>query len=140
MIEYRKFGPERIEEACRIYEEIGWRSYLGDMDKLISAFERSDLIIGAFDDEYLVGFVRCICDGEYILFVQDLIVRTAYRRQGIGKALMEKAAEAYPDVKRIALITDADDKVSNAFYQAIGMIGDCNGSPVTHYFRERGNR
>ena len=76
MIEYKEFRSELIEEICRIYQENQWRNYLGDKDKLSRAFERSLYVLGAFDEGNLVGFVRCVGDSEYILYVQDLIVKT----------------------------------------------------------------
>ena len=88
MIEYKEFRSELIEEICRIYQENQWRNYLGDKDKLSRAFERSLYVLGAFDEGNLVGFMRCVGDSEYILYVQDLIVKPTHYRQGIRKALI----------------------------------------------------
>ena len=83
-----------------------------------------------------MGFARCVSDGEYIAYVQDLIVHSAYQRRGIGRALMERVSARYEGVRQFALITDKDDEDSNAFYRAIGMVSECNGFPVNHYFRK----
>ena len=135
MIEYREFGSELIDEAYKIYEENRWESYLNNKAKLSRAFESSLLVIGAFEDGRLVGFVRCVGDAEYIVYVQDLIVRPTHHRQGIGRELMKLASDAFPAVRQFVLITDSDDAVSNAFYKAIGMSPDCNGYPINAYFR-----
>ena len=137
MIEYREFRSEFIDEAYKIYEENRWESYLGDKEKLSRAFENSLRIIGAFEDGRLVGFVRCIGDAEYIIYVQDLIVRPTHQRKGIGRELMRRLSEAFPAIRQFVLITDSDDEVSNAFYRAIGMSPDCNGYPINAYFRAR---
>lgn len=105
MIEYKEFRSELIEEICRIYQENQWRNYLGDKDKLSRAFERSLYVLGAFDEGNLVGFVRCVGDSEYILYVQDLIVKPTHYRQGIGKALMARVSEKYSSVRQFVLIT-----------------------------------
>ncbi len=136
MIRYERFGPERIEEAYEIYEENGWTAYLGDREKLVRAFENSLYLLGAFEDDRLIGFVRCVGDEEYILYVQDLIVRPSHQRQGIGTELMRRISERYPSVRQFVLITDGGDEASNAFYEAIGMVRELGGSPVNHYFRE----
>lgn len=136
MIEYREFGPERTEEAAVIYRDRDWQSYLGDSEKLSRAFANSAYLLGAFDGDRLVGFARCVSDGEYISYVQDLIVHSAYQRRGIGRALMERVSARYEGVRQFALITDKDDEDSNAFYRAIGMVSECNGFPVNHYFRK----
>ena len=135
MIEYREFGSELIDEAYKIYEANGWISYLNNREKLSRAFECSLYVLGAFEDDELVGFVRCIGDAEYIIYVQDLIVNPSHQRKGIGRELMKQASDKFPEVRQFVLITDKDDKVSNAFYQAIGMSSDCKGYPINAYFR-----
>lgn len=135
MIEYKEIRSEYMEEAYKIYEENHWESYLHHKDKLTRAFEKSLYIVGAFENDRLVGFARCVGDAEYILYVQDLIVKPEYQRKGIGKELMRLVSEAFPTVRQFVLITDADDKISNEFYQAIGMSRDCNGYPINTYFR-----
>lgn len=137
MIEYKEFRSELINEVYSIYEENQWKSYLGDKEKLSRAFEQSPYLLGAFEEGNLVGFVRCIGDSEYILYVQDLIVKPSYYRQGIGKALMARVAEKYSSVRQFVLITDEDDEASNAFYRAIGLVKSGSRFPVNLYFRER---
>ena len=136
MIEYREFGPERAEEAAAIYRDRDWQSYLGDGEKLARAFASSAYLLGAFDGGRLVGFARCVSDGEYIVYVQDLIVLSDHQRRGIGRALMERVSARYEGVRQFVLITDADDETANAFYRTIGMVSECNGYPVNHYFRK----
>lgn len=121
MITYKEFGTERMGEVMKIYERAGWSAYLNDHGKLVRAFENSLYILGAFEDAKLVGFIRCVGDGEHILYVQDLIVDVEFKRRGIGKALLQKAMEKYEDVRMFTLITDAGDEHANAFYQTVGM-------------------
>ena len=134
-MEYEEFGSEKIDEIYAIYEANEWESYLNDKERLKKAFEKSLYVLGAFDEGKLVGFVRCIGDEEYIVYVQDLIVLPEHRRQGIGRRLMEEVLKRYEKVRQFVLITDEDDEVSNAFYKAIGLSDTCNGYPVNHYFR-----
>lgn len=135
MLNYKTFGSERIEEIYTIYQQNGWQSYLGNKAKLAKAFDNSLYILGAFDNDKLVGFVRCIGDDQYILYVQDLIVSPSYHRQGIGSALMQKVLQRYNTIRQFVLITDSDDKIANAFYKSIDLVQDCNGYEVNHYFR-----
>ena len=44
-----------------------------------------------------------------------------YKRQGIGRALLQAAMEKYACVRMFALVTDAADPVSNAFYRTAGL-------------------
>ena len=128
MLTYREFGAECLAEVQEIYAACGWTSYLGDEDKLRRALERSLFLLG--------GVVRCVGDGEHILYVQDLIVRPALQRKGIGWALMRQVSERFAGVRQFLLITDAEDAVSNAFYRAIGLKTTLGGYPCTAYFRD----
>ena len=134
MITYREINTEYMDEVTKIYENAGWLAYLGDKEKLSRAFSNSLYILGAFDENKLMGFVRCVGDGEHIVYVQDLIVDVEYKRQGIGKSLMEKAKEKFTNVRMFTLITDSMDEVSNSFYKTIGYKKYCDGGLVG-YFR-----
>ena len=121
MEEYRAFGAEELSRVQALYEDAGWIAYLGQPERLARAFGRSLYILGAFRDGILIGFIRCVGDGEHIVYVQDLIVDGRYRRQGIGRSLLWRAREAYRHVRTFALTADASDKNAAAFYRTIGM-------------------
>jgi len=134
MIEYKEFDVKYIDEVTKIYEKAGWLAYLGDKEKLIRTFNNSLYIIGAFEENKLVGFIRCVGDGEHIVYVQDLIIDVEYKRQGIGRALIDKVMDKFSSVRMFTLITDLADEVSNSFYKAIGFKKlDDNG--LVGYFR-----
>jgi ribosomal protein S18 acetylase RimI-like enzyme len=50
--------------------------------------------IGAWDGQRLVGAIRLLSDGYEWTVVTDIIVDPAYRRRGIGRELMHRAASA----------------------------------------------
>ena len=92
-------------------------------------------MLGAFDDGLLVGFIRCVGDGEHIVFIQDLIVDPNYYRRGIGGNLYNLVSHHFKDVRTFLLITDADDTRSNSFYQAMGMTDNNKICPLKTYIR-----
>ena len=102
--------------------------------KLARAFHNSLYILGAFEEGKLIGFVRCVGDGEHILLVQDLIVDKKHRRQRIGTALFKRVWEKYADVRMFQVITDLYDEADNRFYQSFGMKKLAEGDMVA-YFR-----
>ncbi len=122
MIEYKELTSESLTAIKSLYQQHGWMAYLQDDAKLIRAFDSSLYILGACEGDKLVGFVRCVGDGEHIVMVQDLIVAETYLRKGIGRELMRKVYERFADVRMLMLLTDAMDERANAFYQSIGMI------------------
>lgn len=134
MITYKEFDASLLDEVKDIYATQQWNSYLKNDEKLRAAFDNSLYLLGAFDGEFLVGFVRCVGDGEHIVLVQDLIVRPGYQRKGIGTALFQAVWDRYIDVRMFHVLTDIEDEVDNHFYQAFGMKKLEEGH-VVGYFR-----
>ena len=120
MINYKEFKNEYIEQVMSIYRMEGWDIYT-DTDKVMRAFDMSLFILGAFEQKKLLGFIRCIGDGEYDVSVSDLIVDKAYRRQGIGKTLFKIASERFANIENFTLVTGLEETVNNMFYRAAGM-------------------
>lgn len=121
MIIYKEFDSTLIEAVKDIYAKESWNAYLKDDNKLIRAFDNSLYILGAFDDDRLVAFIRCIGDGEHILLVQDLIVDPEYQQRGIGGYLFKTIMDKYSDTRMFMTITDIEDMIDNKFYKSFNM-------------------
>ena len=133
MIQYKEFDSSLIERVKEIYALEGWRAYLNSDEKLVRAFDNSLYLLGAFDSDKLVGFVRCVGDGEHILLVQDLIVDKAYQKQGIGTKLFKTVWDKYKDVRMFQVNTDLEDEVDNHFYKSMGMKPLEEGNMISYY-------
>ena len=133
MIEYKEFGLEEFEKIKEIYEKEGWSAYLRDDEALKRAFTGSMYCLGAFDRGELVGFVRCVGDGEHIVLVQDLIIAPEYQKQRIGTTLFKKVWDKYSHVRMFHVVTDIEDEVDNHFYQSFGMKPLSEGHMVSYY-------
>ena len=68
----------------------------------------------------LVGVLLGLTDFAYWLYVTDLGVDRAYERQGIGRALMQKALELAGGEKDIAVYLIANENAV-PFYEKLGM-------------------
>lgn len=134
MITYKEFDASLLEEVKEIYRSVYWQSYLQDDEMLKSAFDNSLNLLGAFDGEMLVGFARCVGDGEHIVLVQDLAVRPEYQKRRIGTTLFQMVWDKYKDVRMFQVVTDLEDEVDNHFYQSFGMKKLEEGHMVS-YFR-----
>ena len=110
---------DRIKE---IYASEHWNAYLRDDKKLERAFANSYLFVGAYIEEKLVGFVRCVGDGEHIIVVQDLIVDVSFQKKGIGTKLFQHVLDRFKEVRMFFVITDLYDEVDNRFYQTNGLV------------------
>lgn len=134
MIVYKEFDNTLMERVKEIYALEGWTAYLNSDEKLMRAFDNSLYVLGAFDDDKLVGFVRCVGDGEHILLVQDLIVDKVFQKQGIGTVLFKTIWDRYKDVRMFQVNTDLEDEVDNHFYKSMGMKPLVEGHMIS-YFR-----
>ena len=134
MISYKEFGTEEIVRVKQIYESEGWTAYLKDDEALERTFMNSIYRLGAYSGNELIGFVRCVGDGEHIIMVQDLIVMPGFQRQKIGSSLLKAAWEKYSRVRMFQVNTDKDDERSNLFYMSFGMKPLADGNMVS-YFR-----
>ena len=121
MINYKEFDSSMIEEIKDIYKKESWNAYLKDDEKLIRAFDNSLYIMGEFDNCKLVGFIRCVGDGEHILVVQDLIVEPKYQQRGIGTYLFKTIMQKYSNVRMFMVVTDLEDIVDNKFYKSFNL-------------------
>ena len=121
MLECKEFGSSRLEEIKEIYKEQGWTAYLNDDEKLKRAYDKSLYVYGIFDEGKLIGFTRCVGDGEHIVVIEDLIVKAEYQRQGMGTKLLQHVFEKYADVRMLSLYTDKVDVKANNFYRKMGM-------------------
>ena len=129
-----EFGREEFERIKEIYRGENWVAYLRDDEALKRAFEKSLYCLGAYDGDKLVGFIRCVGDGEHIIFVQDLIVAADYQRQKIGTTLFRKVWDKYLHVRMFQVNTDIEDERDNLFYRSFGMKTICEGNMIS-YFR-----
>jgi ribosomal protein S18 acetylase RimI-like enzyme len=114
--EQKKFSKDDILD---LYTDAGWTNYASNFEKLENAFNNSLLIIGAWSNDTLVGLIRVIGDGETIIYIQDLLVKSSFKRQGIGSMLVKKVLSKFPNVRQKVLITD-DNEDTNLFYKSIG--------------------
>ena len=134
MISYKEFGTEEIDRVKQIYEGEGWTAYLKDDEALKRAFMNSIYCLGAYSGDELIGFIRCVGDGEHIILVQDLIVVPEFQRQRIGSSLFKATWEKFSKVRMFQVNTDIGDERDNLFYMSFGMKPIIEGNMIS-YFR-----
>ena len=115
----RKYENFHLEEIINLYQSVGWTNYLERISVLEEAYANSLCVIGAYNNEKLVGIIRAVGDGRTIVFVQDIIVLPEYQRKGIGTKLLKAVMDKYHDVYQMELLTDNTEK-TKAFYRSVG--------------------
>ena len=117
-MEIRKYDIFHLEEIINLYQSVGWTNYLERISVLEEAYANSLCVIGAYDNEKLVGIIRAVGDGQTIVFVQDIIVLPEYQRKGIGTKLLKAVMDKFHDVYQMELLTDNTEK-TKAFYRSV---------------------
>ncbi|MGT2784787.1 GNAT family N-acetyltransferase [Streptococcus merionis] len=131
---FNSFDYTDFSEAIKhLYASVGWTSYLKDESLLPSAFDQSLDLLGAFDKDQLIGFIRIVGDGQHIVLIQDLLVHPDYQKRGIGTELLKIMWNRYAHVRMFQLNTDLHDVKANAFYQSLGMVPIAEGQIISYY-------
>jgi len=93
-------------------------------NSIFRAVKNSLFNIGAFDEEELIGLIRVVGDDASIIYIQDILVKEKYQRQGIGNYLLQSVVDKYKHIRQIVLMTDNTEK-NKAFYRKNGMLASC---------------
>ena len=104
-----------------LYTDVQWGFYTKDLEKLERAIKKSVYLLSAFDENKLVGLLRCVGDEETIMYIQDILVLEAYQHHGIGCELIHQFDKTYPNVRQKVLMTD-DTETTVAFYEKCGYV------------------
>ena len=118
-MEVRKYENFHLEDIINLYRSVGWTNFLERIGILEEAYTNSLCVLGAYDDDRLIGIIRAVGDGRTIVFVQDIIVLPEYQRKGIGTKLLKAVMDKYHDVYQMELLTDNTVK-TKAFYRSVG--------------------
>ena len=118
-----------MEDLLNLYLDAGWSAYTRDPLLLKRALAQSLEVITAWEDERLVGLVRCIGDGLIILYIQDILVLKEYQDQGVATRLLEKVLLKYRDVRQKVLLTEDAPDVRH-FYEKNGFSSCDQGTLV----------
>ena len=79
------------EEYNQFRQLVGWGTY--ERDVIEQYLPNSLYFVCAVKDGEIIGIARIIGDGGIAYYIQDVIVKPDYQRQGVGTQLMDKIME-----------------------------------------------
>jgi len=119
--------------ACVGQSTLGPTRPLGNGERVQAYLDSSNLIVTARNaDGRLVGLFRGMTDWHWVCYCADLAVAESHQGQGIGRQLMDKAAEILGPGCTIVLLSLPG---AEGFYQKIGLT-----QSSAAFYRDRTNR
>ena len=134
-IEYKADDTVTPEEMQSLEESVGFGPHRS-LERNRAALAGSLFIVTARHDGLLVGMVRLVGDGAYILHHAGISVHPNFQRKGVGRKLMEMAVSfatqtkvgSGDDLGEFTLFANTD---SDRFYEKLGFSLVPNGMVLT---------
>lgn len=108
-----------IDQLHNIFKLVGW-SDGSETDEMLKAYNvpyiNSTLVISAWENRKLVGFVRVLSDKMFRSIIYDLAVDPKFQKRGIGCTLIKKCIEHFPNSEWLVQTKDHNTN----FYEKIG--------------------
>ena len=104
-IEYSDKKRPTANEVIELYDNAGLPRPTYDKERMQRMFEKSNLIVTAWDNELLVGVSRSITDWVWACYLSDHAVRDDYKKEGIGRKLLSLTKEKVGDQSVVLLLS-----------------------------------
>ncbi len=98
----KKPGADQIID---LYDSAGLIRPTNDKDRIQKMIDNSNLIVTAWDKDLLVGVSRSITDWVWACYLSDLAVRQGYKKEGIGRQLINLTKEKVGDQSMVLLLS-----------------------------------
>jgi len=100
-----------------LYLSVGWQ--YREIQEIKASFDKSILVVSAWDNEMLIGIGRATGDGIFNATIWDVAVRPAYQNSGIGTLIVKTMLTKLNDCG-IPLITLYAEWPKKSFYSKLG--------------------
>lgn len=122
-IKLKKYEKYNENEILALYNSVEWINYTNHPEMLRNAFKNSLTVLGAYENEKLVGIIRVVGDGHSIIYIQDILVLPKYQRKGIGSLMIKEILSLYGHVYQKILLTENQPNTVE-FYKKMKFIPD----------------
>ncbi len=91
-----------IEDFIRLIRQSPFKEMVptDNLTQLDAMLNNADLLVSAWDEEQVVGFVRTVTDFSSCCYICELAVDMHYQKHGIDRQLMRLVAEELPPTAR----------------------------------------
>jgi GNAT superfamily N-acetyltransferase len=95
-------SPDQLAE---LFRSASLRRLVKDLPRLAQMLEHSNLVVGAFAKNHLVGIARALTDFSYCCYQSDLAVARNYQRRGIGRELLGRVRNRIGEGSMLLLLS-----------------------------------
>lgn len=99
--------PINPEDLQNLYQQTDWANNRTPID-IQQMLENSNLVLGVWDDDKLIGFARVNTDDVYRAWIDDVVVDSNYRKQGVGSHIIQKLLKRLQHIELVMLDCDPD--------------------------------
>lgn len=122
-IEIRFENPPPAREIAELFRVAPLIRPVHDVERIERTYAGSNLVLVARDGERLVAILRGWTDGAYDGYICDLAVHPEYQGQGVGRSLLARVRQEFPDVQFILRAS----KIAKDYYRGLGWQAIENG-------------
>ncbi|WP_413160241.1 GNAT family N-acetyltransferase [Capilliphycus salinus ALCB114379] len=119
-----QLNQSQVKDLVQLYQSTWWGKgrTLEDVEKML---QHSDIIIGInnSDHQKLIGFARVLTDYVYRAVIWDVIVDSAYQKQGLGQTLIQSILD-HPQLQLIEAFLLVCLPETIPFYEKLGFTSD----------------
>lgn len=107
-IQYKSYAEKAIKarDLMKLYSEVNWWPERSEMD--IDGMLKSSIFVGAWSGEQLIGFARAVSDGKFRAYIEDVVIHKEFRREGVGKRIVERLLEEISEIDIVSLFCEKE--------------------------------
>jgi ribosomal protein S18 acetylase RimI-like enzyme len=100
------FSERKIKasDVISLYNDAGW--WEKRLEEDIEEMLNKELSVGAWKDDVLIGFARAVSDGKFRAYIEDVVIHSSYRKEGIGEKLVTKLLVELSHIDIISLFCE----------------------------------
>jgi galactose mutarotase-like enzyme len=119
----RKYSSEQDDENLMkmIEDEEGWTYAEKETSEKYKSDLAQSITYVAYEENELCGYSRSVRDGDFYIYVCDLLVKPSHRGKNIGRKLMECIYNDFPD-HVVYVMSDVDAYYEKQGYKCVGSI------------------
>ncbi|WP_062110252.1 GNAT family N-acetyltransferase [Bacillus niameyensis] len=90
----------------KLYKDADW--WEERLEEDIEEMLKKDQSVGAWKADTLIGFARAVSDGKFRAYIEDVVIHSSYRHEGIGTKLISKLMDELSHIDVISLFCEEE--------------------------------